>query len=109
MAEVDFLADLADGQADLLDEIGGSVTYSQPGLEPFALTCIWSESTGNPTTCWTALSGFPLLDSGEYAEPRKNDEITRNGRIYRVVGDPPAVLDGTGGVTLQLRLITRIP
>ncbi|MEN6533683.1 MAG: hypothetical protein ABFD89_08470 [Bryobacteraceae bacterium] len=108
MAEADFLADIADGYADLLDEIGGSVTYSQPPLDPFALTVIWSERTGEPTTAWFRLSDFPLLN-GETATPRKGDEITRDGHVYRVVGDPPAVKDGTGGATLQLRLVTRIP
>lgn len=103
MAEADFLSDLSDGCADLLSELGASVTYDQPGADAFALTVIWDEGSGKPTSAWTALSGFPLLNSGDRMTPAPGDRIARSGHLYKVM-DKPAV-DGTGGVTLTLRMI----
>lgn len=101
MAEADFLADIEDGGEALLDELGGSVTYDQPPIAPFALTVIWTERTGE-ISAWCLLSDFPDLASGETAMPRKGDRITRSGHIYRVAD---VALDGTGGATLEVRLL----
>ena len=92
-------------EALLTSPFAESVIYEQVPIAPFVLTVIWFEQTGQPITALGRLIDFPLLDSGERSVPRKGDNITRLGHIYRVVGDPAAAKDGAGGVTLELRKI----
>lgn len=83
-----------------LRAFGEAVTYEQPGQDPFALTVVWQEGRGQPTTAGCALADFPVVDGAQLAPRKDGDTVTREGKLYHVVG-----VDRRGGgwALLELR------
>lgn len=91
----------------VLATFGETVSYRPlSGLvEPFDLTVAWradqAARNDNPAAAATALVRLADLQTSA----KKGDEITRQGKIYRIAENPEDGKDGAGGCKLVLRYV----
>lgn len=96
------------GIRELVDSaLGQSVTVTQVEAE-FAAQAIWREGEnteqlrpGIMATALVSLDDFTGTDGRTY--PKNGDQITKDGTVYEVRGNPE--LNGVGGARLTLRFI----
>lgn len=89
----------------VLTTFGGAVSYQPMIGAAYALTVIWSQdkpaeqqNRAAAATAWARLADFST-------DPQKGDEITKDGKVYKVSENPADGKDGAGGVTLVLRYV----
>lgn len=87
-----------------LSEFGESVSYQPATGSAYSVTVIWTEdqaaeeNRAAKAVAWARWADFT-------AEPHKGEEITRDGKIYRISEDPKDGRDGGLGVNLILRYV----
>jgi hypothetical protein len=108
MAYEDFLADLADGMADLLEELGTTVSYQQLPEDPFTLAVL-VDDPADPEDLDPAYRRIDVRLS-DFAAPRRapanGDLVTLDGVPYVVQKVGP---NKSGMATLTINQTERNP